>query len=87
MHGLHPQIFADLAFNMRINPEDVTQKDYLDEGGFGCVYLATVKMQVLSACTYIWYLGMSYYVPFNLIGSGDQAGSHKDIHSARLPPI
>ena len=50
--GVHPQIFDDLALNMRINPEDVVQKHYLDEGGFGSVYLATVKLQVLNVCTY-----------------------------------
>ena len=45
-YGAHPQIFADLALNMQVNPESVTQKQYLDEGGFGSVYLASIKLEV-----------------------------------------
>lgn len=39
-------MFADLALNMRLSPEHVTQKHYLDEGGFGTIYAASVKLQV-----------------------------------------
>lgn len=27
-------------------PQNITQKDYLDEGGFGVIYTASVKLQV-----------------------------------------
>ena len=31
---------------MRVCPQNVTQKHYLDEGGFGVIYAASVKLQV-----------------------------------------
>ena len=33
---------------MRVCPQNVTQKHYLDEGGFGVIYSASVKLQVSS---------------------------------------
>ena len=32
---------------MRVCPEHVTQKQYLDEGGFGVIFAASVKLKVL----------------------------------------
>ena len=29
-----------------MSPQNVTQKNYLDEGGFGVIYTASVKLQV-----------------------------------------
>lgn len=40
------QIFADLALNIRVSPAHVTQKHYLDEGGFGVIFAASVKLEV-----------------------------------------
>lgn len=31
---------------MRVCPQHVTQKHYLDEGGFGVIYAASVKLKV-----------------------------------------
>ena len=60
---------------MRINPEDVIQKQYLDEGGFGSVYLATIKLQVPIVHVYTSYSASP--------GREDQTGGCKDIYSTR----
>ena len=34
---------------MRVCPEHVTQKQYLDEGGFGVIFAASVKLKVCNS--------------------------------------
>jgi len=74
--SVHPQIFADLALNMQINSEDVTQKQYLDEGNFGRIFLASIKLEVKHKV----FTANDHFLS---AGRGDQAGGRKDVHPIR----